>query len=66
VDHKGRLLSQSAGFADCFFQRCERIRIRWLFKSNMAVGDLQEGEAARRLNNGRKSNDDWEAVSQYH
>ena len=49
VNHEGRLLRQRSGLGDRFFERGQRIRIRRLLEADMAVGNLQERKAARRL-----------------
>src|ERR1700722_12370024 len=45
MDHEAGLLRQRDDAADRFLERAERIRIGRLVEADMAVADLQEGEA---------------------
>ena len=45
MDHEGRLVRQRIDLGDGLFERAERIRIGRLVEADMAVADLQEGEA---------------------
>ncbi len=47
VDHEGRLDRHRLDLADRLFKRAERIRVGRLVEADMAVADLQEGQAGR-------------------
>ena len=47
VDHEGRLRRELADLADRFLQGAEGVGVGRLVEADMAVADLQEGEAGR-------------------
>src|ERR1700692_2704232 len=52
MDHEGWLGRQRDDLAHGLLQRAERIRIGWLVEADMAVANLQEGQAFRFLRRG--------------
>ena len=49
VDHEGRLHRHRLDPIDGLFQRADRVGIGRLIEADMAVADLQEGQAGRLL-----------------
>ena len=46
VDHEGRLFRHRLDEVDGFFERAKRVGVGRLVKTDVAVADLQEGQAA--------------------
>ena len=55
VDHEGRLPRQRFDLADRLLERGDRVRVGGLVEADMAVADLQEGEAGGHFRRLRRS-----------